>query len=92
MKEGLHKITTLTQIQEFVRLWHLLALVQLSESADSIKWRFRAAGSYSSRSAYKAQFISAYTEQNWLRLWKAKVEPKCSLFLMATIAEQDVDG
>jgi hypothetical protein len=47
-KRGLHKITTSTQTQEFVRLWHLLAPVQLSESPDTIKWRFTAAGSYSS--------------------------------------------
>ena len=49
---GLRRMTTTTEIQQYVQLWSLLQTVQLNEEADKTAWRFNASGLYSVRSAY----------------------------------------
>jgi hypothetical protein len=55
--------------------------VQRIELPDKITWRFTENGVYSSRSAYRIQFIGSYANHEWDRLWKSKVENKCKFFL-----------
>jgi hypothetical protein len=58
-----------------------LSRVQLSADEDSIRWRFTADDQYSTNSAYAVQFIGAIRDGQWSRVWQAKVENKCKLFM-----------
>ncbi|WVZ92634.1 hypothetical protein U9M48_038683, partial [Paspalum notatum var. saurae] len=56
-----NKVTTTTQIEEFVSLWIRLQHTHLRENiADSITWKWTPDGIYSTSSAYRAQFLGAY--------------------------------
>ena len=51
------RITTTTQLQEFVGLWTILQNVQLQPDVqDTIIWKWTADGAYSTSSAYMIQF------------------------------------
>jgi hypothetical protein len=79
-KRGLQRITTPAQIEEFIRLWHLVTPVQLSELSDTTAWRFTANNTYSSRSAFRVQFMGAHADHEWTKLWKTNVKNKCKFF------------
>jgi hypothetical protein len=55
----------------------MIAQVQQTEMPDKISWKFNANGSFSTSLAYRVQFIGSYTDREWSKLWKAKVENKC---------------
>jgi hypothetical protein len=74
---GLQRISSTSQVQQFVRLWTLVQQVQLSEQHDEIRWRFTEGGKYSSKSAYSIQFAGSFAYHCWVQVWKAKVEEKC---------------
>jgi hypothetical protein len=67
--------------RQFIELWSQLQGIQLQENEDTISWRFEPSGQYSARSAYNVQFIGAFPDQNWSKIWKLKVEPKCRFFV-----------
>ncbi|KAF8653130.1 hypothetical protein HU200_062574 [Digitaria exilis] len=79
-KRGLRHISTTTEINQYVELWGLVREVQLIDQPDQITWRFSACGTYSSSSAYLAQFVGTFANNDWIQLWKSKVENKCKLF------------
>jgi hypothetical protein len=74
------RISTPAQIEEFIRLWHLVTPVQLSELPDTIAWSSMANGTYSSSSAHRIQFMGKHADHEWTKLWKTKVENKCKFF------------
>jgi hypothetical protein len=79
-KRGLQRISTTEEIDEFIRLWHLVTPAQLTELPDTISWCLTASGAYSSSSAYHIQFTGTHTEHDWTRLWQTKIENKCKFF------------
>ena len=79
--QGLHRINTEVQLREFTALWIRLQGIHLSDGEDQIQWRFSASGNYSAASAYTTQFLGTYSDINFAKLWKSKVQPKCKLFI-----------
>lgn len=55
-------------------------------------WRFAANDSYSSSSAYLIQFVGAFTEHDWQRLWKIEGGKQMQVLWLANPAKQDVDN
>ena len=54
---GLWRMSTATEMAEFVYLWEAVQEVQFSDSPDLITWKWTANGLYSSKSAYDIQFL-----------------------------------
>jgi hypothetical protein len=54
--------------------------VRLTQQEDSLVWRWTNDGTYSSKSAYEAQFQGSYCTFNCTAIWKAKVEEKHHFF------------
>jgi hypothetical protein len=71
--QGLQRMATPEQIQQFIKVWTLAAQVQRTEEPDKITWRFTTNGVY-------AQFIGSYADYDWHRVWTAQVEHKCRFF------------
>ncbi|KAJ1286483.1 hypothetical protein BS78_03G355400 [Paspalum vaginatum] len=71
------KIIMTVQIEEFVSLWIRLQQVHLQPGVeDTITWRWTSDGIYSSKSAYRAQFIGFYCGYKPGLIWRAKAENK----------------
>ncbi|KAF8715775.1 hypothetical protein HU200_026724 [Digitaria exilis] len=78
---GLRRLSSSEGIHQFIHLWQQIQSVQLNNEPDQIKWRFTVDGVYSSRSAYEVQFRGSYSDYQWDKIWKLKVESKCNFFL-----------
>jgi hypothetical protein len=78
--QGIQRMATAAEMQQFVSLWSLVMQVQRSNEPDQFTWRFTTSGVYTSSSAYRAQFHGSYAHYEWNRVWKAPVEPKCKFF------------
>jgi hypothetical protein len=78
--QGLRKITTTMQIQEFIDLWSMLREIRLEHQPDAIQWRFMPSAKYSTKSAYLVQFLGSCADHDWSSLWAAKAESKCKVF------------
>jgi hypothetical protein len=76
-----NRITTATQIQEFVSLWIRTQDTHLTPvTRDCILWRWTADVTYSARSAYCVQFRGSF-ELFWSSLiWRAQAKNKCKVF------------
>jgi hypothetical protein len=66
---------------QFITLWSMITQVQLNNEPDKVIWRLTADGRYTTKSAYRAQFLGSRADYEWNRVWKSKVEPKCRFFL-----------
>jgi hypothetical protein len=77
---GLRCITETEEINQFVNLWHLLSLTQLSHQPDLISWRFTPNSEYSAKSAYLMQFEGSFEDYDWNKRWHTKAEGKCLFF------------
>uniref|UniRef100_A0A453PZ75 Reverse transcriptase zinc-binding domain-containing protein n=1 Tax=Aegilops tauschii subsp. strangulata TaxID=200361 RepID=A0A453PZ75_AEGTS len=76
-QEGL----TLTHIQQFAKLWEMLAGVTLrNDMQDTISWKFTTNGEYSASTAYLAQFADLTYNTNNATIWKMWAPPKCKFF------------
>lgn len=79
---SIHTITTTDQIHPFVDLWPQLQDVVLDPViSNSIAWTASSLGSYSAASAYHLQFAGATVPSWQKKVWHAKVEPKCKIFM-----------
>jgi hypothetical protein len=78
--QGLQRLSSTTEIHQFVQLWTRVRAVQLSNQPDDIRWRLGKSGQYSSRSAYTAHFHCSFADHDWQRLWKIKADNKCKFF------------
>jgi len=79
---GLWRMSTATEMAEFILLWEAVQEVQFSETPDEITWKWTANGRYSSKSAYEIQFAGSYCNFNSKAIWKAKTEGKHRFFLL----------
>ena len=71
---------TVEEMASFVRLWDLVQQVQLNIQPDSITWRWNADGTYTTKSAYNAQFVGSYSNFNGASIWQAEAEGKHKFF------------
>ncbi|WVZ91118.1 hypothetical protein U9M48_037331 [Paspalum notatum var. saurae] len=76
---GLRRMSTDQELRQFVQLWRDIQNLQLSPQPDSITWRLSSSGEYTVKLAYDAQFIGSYSNHQWKKVWKAKVESKCRM-------------
>jgi hypothetical protein len=74
------RVTTTTQIQEFISLWIKIQSVHLQpEVQDSITWKWTVDRNYSTRSAYRVPFQGSHRKFRHDLIWKAKAENKCKI-------------
>jgi hypothetical protein len=74
------RITTTTQLQEFIGLWIRLQNVQLQPDVqDTITCKWTADGTYSTHSAYRIQFRGSHRKFQHDLIWKARTENKCKI-------------
>ncbi|KAK1632962.1 hypothetical protein QYE76_007277 [Lolium multiflorum] len=72
---------TADSLSEFVDLWDRVRRVTLVNGvADAFVWRFSADGAYSSKSAYRLQFLGATSSPFVKLIWSATAAPKCRFF------------
>lgn len=77
---GLWRMSTVEEMAEFVTLWDLVQQVSLSNQEDQLAWRWTANASYSSKSAYLAQFNGSYCSFEGSYIWKAHAKGKHKFF------------
>lgn len=89
--QGLHNASWLANIDphqitvhhllELANLWNRLqAVTLLPDSPDQITWTLTANGSYSSASAYQAQFFGATDWRPYSTVWTVWAPQKCQFF------------
>ena len=68
-------------IQEFATLWEKLEGVILDhDTQDTITWKLKESGTYSTSSAYSLQFEGRTSTPLLKTVWKVWATPKCKLF------------
>lgn len=78
---GLHRMTTIQELEDLAHLWNLIQNVQLVNTADKLVWNMTADGVYTAKSSYEAQFLGRIRLPNLELIWKAKLEDKVRFFL-----------
>jgi hypothetical protein len=78
---GLQRISTPEELDQFITLWSMITHVQLNNDPDKVIWRLSADGWYTTKYAYRAQFLGSHADYEWNCIWKSKAEPKCRFFL-----------
>jgi hypothetical protein len=75
------RLNSMEQLRDFILVANIVATVTLDPSQqDTISWLWTASGCYTAKSAYKAQFIGPFSSFATTKVWKADVEPKCTIF------------
>jgi hypothetical protein len=69
-----------THIMEFSSLWTKIQEIHLTDEPDSITWKCSATGTYSSSTAYIAQFTASPTSFMMPAVWANWAPPKCKTF------------
>jgi hypothetical protein len=77
---GLWRMSTVTEMVEFVELWDRVQQVQFTDNQYQMFWRWTANGEYTAKSAYNIQFSGSYTRVDSQVLWKAPMEGKHKFF------------
>jgi hypothetical protein len=57
---GLHRISSITELKQFVQLWTRVSRAHLSDQPDDIRWRLVESGQYSASSAYITKFHGSF--------------------------------
>ena len=68
------------EMAEFVLLWDEVHQLQLSDSPDTISWKWTNDRRYTAKSAYKAQLHGTFSTVNGSWIWKAFAEGKQKFF------------
>ena len=71
---------TVEEMESFVQLWDLVQGVQLSDQQDQITWRWTPDGTYTTKSAYNAQFLGSFSNFRREYVWRADAEGKHKFF------------
>lgn len=71
---GLWRMSSATEMVEFVYLWTLVSEVQLFEEEDTIRWKWTVHGP--TCSAYAAQHVRSFCSFDSMAIWKAKTKGK----------------
>jgi hypothetical protein len=73
---GLWRMTTFTEMAEFVELWDRVQGFSFTDRPDEIHWRWTQSGEYTAKSAYAIQFAGSYSRVDNQVYWKAPMEGK----------------
>jgi len=69
------------EFRKYASLWEQISLLDRNpNSDDKIIWRWMSDGNYTTKSAYRIQFVGQARRQSIMPIWKAKAEPKCKFF------------
>ena len=69
------------EFREYANLWEQISLLERNlDIDDEIIWRWTSDGNYTTKSAYRIQFVGHTRRQSITPIWKAKAEPKCKFF------------
>lgn len=79
--KGLQRIESSEDIDQFINLWDLIQIVQLTTERDCIKWNLTGDGYYSAKSAYHFQFLTRMPQPRPEQIWRAKAEPRVKLYM-----------
>jgi len=77
---GLWRMQTVEEMASFVQLWDFAQELHLSNTPDSVTWRWTADGVYTAKSAYNTQFLGSYSSFKGDHIWKAEAEGKHKFF------------
>ena len=65
-----------TEFREYASLWEQISLLDRNpDMEDEIIWRWTSDGEYTTKSAYRIQFVGQAGRQSITPIWKAKAEP-----------------
>jgi hypothetical protein len=82
-------LNTVDQLRDFIMVADLVTNVTLDAlQPDTISWLWTTSGCYSTKSAYKAQFIGSDPIFSTNKVWKADAEPKCTMFSWLVLHEK----
>ena len=86
-------LTTGMEIREYADLWEMIQLqARHTNAEDEITWRWTPNGEYTTKSAYRIQFIGRTKTSLFHPIWKAKTEPKCRFFAWLLLQKKDLDS
>jgi hypothetical protein len=75
------RLNSVEELRDFLLVAAIVAEVNLDPlQPDSISWIWTSDGTYTAKSAYKAQFIGSFSKFTTTKIWKAYAEPKCTMF------------
>ena len=77
---GLWRMQSVEEMADFVLLWDSVQGLQLSNTPDSIAWKWTADGVYTAKSAYEAQFLGSYSPFRGEFIWQPEAEGKHRFF------------
>ena len=75
---------------EYVELWHILRLVSLSTTPDTISRRWSSKGVYIASTCYTALFIGSTTAPFWKLIWRSWA-PQRQVFSLASFSKPMLD-
>ena len=67
-------------LRDYVRLWHAMTGVALSDEPDRLQWKWTMSGDYTASSAYRAMFIGTVRNPAIQRVWKNWVPLRVKFF------------
>jgi hypothetical protein len=74
-------LNSVEELQDFLLVAAITAEVNLDPSQpDLVSWIWTTDGFYTTKSAYKAQFIGSFSRFTTIKIRKAYVKPKCTMF------------
>ncbi|CAM0954217.1 unnamed protein product [Alopecurus aequalis] len=79
--QGLQRMTSDEQLNQFVALWVKVQEVVLSTEKDSIRWNRTGGGVYSAKSAYQGQFIGRICAPELGKVWAMRTEQKVKFYV-----------
>jgi len=76
-------------LMEYLQMWDRVDGITLQQGIpDQFRWKLTQSGSYSSKSAYAACFVSSIRFPSWRRIWKSWAPLRCKFFLWLAIRQR----
>nr|XP_020181546.1 uncharacterized protein LOC109767190 [Aegilops tauschii subsp. strangulata] len=84
----------LPEIGQYLKLWHLVQYVELSNEPDKLLWSWTTNGTYTAQSCYRATFQGAMDCHSWKLIWRTWAPPRVKFFIgwLAKIAAGPSSG
>ena len=70
----------LPEIGQYLKLWHLVQHIQLSNVPDKLLWSWTTSGTYTAQSCYRATFHGARGCHSWKLIWRTWAPPRVKFF------------
>ena len=76
-------------LMEYLQIWDRVDGITLQQGIpDQFRWKLTQSGSYSSKSAYAACFVSSIRFPSWKCIWKSWAPLRCKFFLWLAIRQR----